>query len=473
MNKNNAYTVVILAGGSGSRMKSKKEKAMHELCGTSMIKILMDKFSSVQKKIIVSSPSLKSLCGADFVEAGFDVVVQEVKNGTGGAVLDVLSLLDDGPVVILYCDTPLVDHSIVQRGLDKVMSGDTDIVFFGFECEEENRYGKFVFDESGIDGEIVRIAEKSSIDGVCNSGVIVTKGSTLKEMLPMVQPDKKSNEIYITAIVDLMKRNGKSVKCIVSDRSKLSGANNCFELGILEDVFLKSILKRHSDNGVMVSQNNAYISNDCIIGAGTVIGSGVVIKKGVKIGKNCEIGSFVVLENCELGDGSVVMEYVKISDSFVEKGSKIDSFSSLVGSTVGGDSVVGPFARIRPETNIGKSCKIGNFVEVKKSNIGDRSKVSHLSYVGDSVIGSGTNVGAGCVTCNYDGVKKSGVSIGNDSFIGSGSIMIAPVSIGDGVYIGASSLIKKDVEDGVLLAPSTECRSVKGGARKFLKSKKK
>ncbi len=411
-------TIIILSAGVGSRMKSSIPKAMHLLGGIPMIDHLLNKVMQLNPTQIISVIGSDMDCMQDHIINRCDIIHQEKRLGTAHAVFSVKYAHKSikGISLVLYADTPLVSLERLQEVISKIEKRDCDICILGFEKLEENSYGKLILEDNKVVA-IIEHAEANDLQKqikLCNSGVIAVRTEILWGLLDKVQCNNSKGEYYLTDIIDIANKDKFICHHIVDELDNLMGANTKQELAILEKTFQDSKRQEFLEQGVqLIDPQSVYFSFD------TKIGKDVIIHPNVHI-----------LANVEIKDKSVILP-----------------FSVIEGAVIGENSKVGPYARLRPETILQGDNHIGNFVEVKKSSIGRGTKINHLSYIGDSMIGQKTNVGAGTITCNYDGKNKHTTTIGDNCFIGSNSALVAPINIGSGVLIGAGSVITKSVEE--------------------------
>ncbi|MDR0484704.1 MAG: bifunctional UDP-N-acetylglucosamine diphosphorylase/glucosamine-1-phosphate N-acetyltransferase GlmU [Alphaproteobacteria bacterium] len=429
--ENNKLTVLILAAGIGSRMKSSIPKAMHILGGVPMIDHLLYKSKQLNPSQIIS------VIGEDMPELQehiidrCDVIHQTKRLGSGHAVYTTkyVHALKEGITLVLYADTPLVEVETLQKLVDKVSSGDADICVLGFENYDDNSYGRLVVEDENL----LRIVEKKDLQNdekditLCNSGVMAIKTEIIWDLIEKINNENANKEYYLTDIVEIATEQSHKCSFILDDEETLQGANTKLQLAELEVVFQSTQRMKFLEQGVqLIDPDTTYFSLD------TKIGKDVVIYPNVYI-----------LPNSEIKDSCIIYP-----------------FSVVEGATIGEKSKVGPFARLRPGTELKGENHIGNFVEIKKSTIDIGSKVNHLTYIGDTTIGKKVNVGAGTITCNYDGVNKFNTTIGDNCFIGSNTALVAPVKVADGAIIGAGSVITKDVEKDNLAVSRSPQRNI-------------
>ena len=435
-----------MGAGLGTRMKSQTSKVMHTVAGLPMINHVINAVAPLNPLsgvVVVGSHNeadVKSVIG------DVDTVLQETPNGTGSAVAvckDKLSGVNDGSIVILNGDTPLIQtESIAELIASKDECG-ADIAILGFLPQDPTGYGRImVGDDDFVDAivECKECDEEQKQVNLCYSGIMAVGTDILFELVEGIDNNNAKGEYYLTDIIKIAKSSGKKVTFAVADENEVMGCDSKMDLSMAESIYQYNMRMGHLENGVnMVAPETVYFSYD------TKIGNDVTIEPNVVFGTGVEI----------------------------HNGSTIRAFSHLEGCRVGENSVVGPYARIRPDTVLAGDNKIGNFVELKKSEIGAGSKVNHLSYVGDTTMGENVNVGAGTITCNYDGYDKSQTKIGDDVFIGSNSALVAPVELGDGSMVGAGSTITKDVDKNDMAVARGKQTNLDGQAEKFRNSKKK
>ncbi|MDX2164814.1 MAG: bifunctional UDP-N-acetylglucosamine diphosphorylase/glucosamine-1-phosphate N-acetyltransferase GlmU [Gammaproteobacteria bacterium] len=409
-----SLNIIILAAGRGTRMKSSLPKVLHELSGKPLLSHVVETVEQLSPANIFVVVGHESQLIKDYYKHKKIIWVEQEKLlGTGDAVKQVLPHLKNpsDKVLILYGDMPLISAKTLQ----KFIAGSSDNLGlitisianpFGFGRIIRNSQGNItsIVEEKDADSEQKKITE-------INSGIYLSTVSNLQQWLPEIKSNNNQNEFYLTDIVSM----AKNITSMTLENSQEGlGVNDLEQLHQLECAHQAELAKKFRLAGVTVS-HNVLFEGDVEIGAGSKIGANSIIKNS-KIGKNVEIKPNSIIEDSVIGD----------------------------------DCSVGPFARLRPGTVLDKKVKIGNFTEIKKSHIGEGSKVPHLSYVGDAVLGKNVNFGAGSITCNYDGANKHQTIIGNNVFVGSDSQLIAPIKIGDGAYIGAGSTITKDAPENKL-----------------------
>ncbi|MCD8180687.1 MAG: bifunctional UDP-N-acetylglucosamine diphosphorylase/glucosamine-1-phosphate N-acetyltransferase GlmU [Firmicutes bacterium] len=428
------FTSVILAAGMGTRMKSKMPKVLHKVCGKPLCGWVIDasKAAGADRVCAVVGHN------ADMVkEALGDVceyALQAEQKGTGHAVMQAADVIKEakGEVVILNGDTPLVTAETIKSALEYHRSSENAVTVITAVLDDAAGYGRIV---RGVDGGVMKIVEQKDASdeekkiNEVNSGMYVFDGESLSYALGKITPNNAQGEYYLTDTLEILLNAGKRVGgYAVSDNDEIRGINDRVQLSEADRIMQKRINEAHMRNGVTIrNPESVYIEDGVEIGSDTEICPNVTLKSGTKIGSDCVIGSDSVLDRAVIHDGADILSSV-ILESEVDEGTH-----------------VGPFAYIRPNCRVGKNVKVGDFVEIKNSNIDDGTKISHLTYIGDSDVGKRVNFGCGTVTCNYDGKNKYRTSIGDDCFVGCNTNFVSPINVGDGVYIAAGSTITEDI----------------------------
>ena len=434
-----ALAVVILAAGKGTRMKSSKPKVLHDLAGLPLISHVLSSVKELKPKdiVVVLSPEQKEVKS---VLDGCHVVYQVNPLGTGDAVKAAVEALGqfDGTVLITFGADPLIGSGTLRKITDaRSIEDPPDVVVFGFKAPTPNTYGRLLQNSQGELQKIVEAAEAGCINQsieLYNGGAMAIDGHKLPGFLDCLEASNSKGEYYLTDIIEISNQNGGYVSIVEGDKTEALGIDTQQDLAKAENIMQSRLKSQMMSEGVsFVAPETVFLSYDTKIGRDTIVHPHVVFGKGVYIGENCEIKSFSHIEGAKVGNGSII----------------------------------GPYARLREGADIGNEARIGNFVEVKKSQIGEGSKVNHLSYVGDAEIGASTNIGAGTITCNYDGFHKYTTKIGSNTFIGSNVALVAPVEVGDGAIVGAGSTITKAVPEDSIALTRAETRQVSGGASRF------
>ena len=419
-----ARAAVILAAGQGTRMKSPTPKVLHPVGGRAMLDRAIDAALELGCDPIVvvvgaHSPAVGEHARRRLGEGA--TALQDPPLGTGHAVLAVRETLAgfSGDVVITYADCPLLDAAAIEPLFD-LRAGGADLAVLGFEAADPGAYGRLILGEDGALQRIVEAKEASAAElavNACNSGVLAADADLLFDLLGQVKAGNAKGEYYLTDVVGLAAGRGLSVLTTFAPETTVMGVNSQAELAQAEDAFQAHRRRALMADGVsMTAPDTVHLSWDTQIAGGAVIEPYVVFGTGVQ----------------------------------VEAGALIRAFSHIEGAVVRSGAIVGPYARLRPGADIGSGAHVGNFVEVKNVILGAGAKANHLSYLGDGSVGAGTNIGAGTIFCNYDGFDKSRTEIGEGAFIGSNTLLVAPVTVGDRAFTGTGSVITEDVESDAL-----------------------
>jgi len=431
--------VVVLAAGKGTRMKSDLHKVLHPVGGRPMLHHLLETVDALEpsRKILVVG------AGREQVEASVqdcEIITQTEQHGTGHAVMVTRDALEghSGDVLVLYGDVPFIPLDVMHAMIDaRARDANTGLVALGFTPSDPGRYGRMVLDDGGTLERIVEYKDATEAERaitLCNSGMMLIDGSALFGWLDQLSNNNAAGEYYLTDLVAVARKDGRTIAVTQAAEEDVLGVNSRADLALAEACFQKAKREEAMAAGVtLIDPATNYFSYDTVIGQDVTIEPGVFFGPGVK----------------------------------VEDGATIKAYSHLEGATVRKGASVGPFARLRPAADIGEGAKIGNFVEVKKATLDKGVKVSHLSYIGDATIGADANIGAGTITCNYDGFLKFQTIIGAGAFIGSNTALVAPVTVGEGAMVGAGSVITKDVEDHALAVGRGKQMGKAGFAVKF------
>ncbi|HEX7028474.1 MAG TPA: bifunctional UDP-N-acetylglucosamine diphosphorylase/glucosamine-1-phosphate N-acetyltransferase GlmU [Gammaproteobacteria bacterium] len=434
-----SLSIVILAAGKGTRMKSATPKVLHELAGKPLLGHVIDKAESLNpaKICVVYGHEGERLKQAFAGNSRLSWAEQSPQLGTGHAVQMAIDEIDGtDAVLVLYGDVPLTRRSTLERLLRNV--SENSIGLLTAFVDDPHGYGRIIRNSSG---EVIAIVEEKDTDSrqkaisEINTGIMALPGSRLRDWLSRIENRNSQGEYYLTDIVALAVADGYKVLPMQPDAvEETLGVNSRVQLAELERYLQRETAQRLMDAGVSIRDPQRFDARgDVQIGRDTVIDVDVVLEGNVRIGENVVIEPFCHLRDCEVGDGAHVR-----------------SHSVLEQCRVGENCVVGPFARLRPDTVLDSNARVGNFVEVKNAIIGAGSKVNHLSYVGDAEVGKDVNIGAGTITCNYDGANKHKTIIEDGAFIGSDTQLVAPVKVGKNATIGAGSTITKDTGEGGL-----------------------
>lgn len=439
--------LVILAAGKGTRMNSDLPKVLHPLAGAPLLVHALQAGSSLapDHTVVVAGHGAALVRVAALSHDPTCVVVEQTEQlGTAHATAQARDALKDfdGTAIVLFGDTPFISSDTLGAMISAQKHH--DVVVLGFEAADPGRYGRLVMEGDQL-SRIVEFKDATEAErgiSLCNSGVLACNAATLFELIDKVENNNAAGEYYLTDVIGLARKNGLTATVVQCDESETLGINSRAELASAEAAFQDNARRRAFDDGVTMSApDTVHFAYDTV-----------------------------------LGRDSVIEPYVVFGpDVTVETGATIRAFSHLEGCHLSRSSTVGPYARLRPGTELSEGAKIGNFVEVKNARIGTGSKVNHLSYIGDATIGEKSNVGAGTITCNYDGVMKHHTHIGDNVFIGSNTMLVAPVQIGDAAMTGSGSVITSDVEAEALAlsrAPQIEKSGMATKLFTLLKAKK-
>lgn len=436
---------IILAAGKGTRMKSSLPKVMHPVGGRPMIdwSIALARSVGCDRIIVVAHPSQTGLVAHVEQSLGPNAVAfQDPPQGTGDAVRSAEEALSgfDGDIVVLYGDSPLVPVEAIED-LFFAMQDGASVGVLGFEARDSGLYGRLITSPCGELEAIVEAREATPEQlavRLCNSGVMAVNSEDMFRLLAKVTNDNAKGEYYLTDLVGLARAEGKTCRAVTCDEQDLIGCDSKSDLAEAEAIFQARRRKDALDNGVtMIAPETVWFSYD------TEISNDVVIEPNVFFGPKVKVGT----------------------------GCTIRAFSHLEGATIAANASIGPFARLRPGTQLDRGVKIGNFVEVKNSHMHENAQASHLSYIGDGDVGARVNIGAGTIFCNYDGFLKYRTVISDDAFIGSNSALVAPVKIGEGAIVGSGSVVTEDVEKDALALGRGEFTQKSGWAVRFRAAK--
>lgn len=451
----NGVVAVILAAGKGTRMKSSLPKALHPMCGKPMTRYVIDacKEAGIEECLVVVGH------GADQVQEGLgsDVtyVLQKEQLGTGHAcrlAVDAIASRECD-VLVLPGDAPLITARTIRDLVAEHTRTEAAATLLTTILDDAGHYGRVI---RSPDGSVLRIVEAKDATPEelsireMNAGMYVFQVGALREYLRSISKDNVQGEYYLTDVIGLMASDGLKVGALISeDKDVVLAINNRVELAELTRILQRRINQRLMLDGVtMIDPENTYVDWDVLIGPDTVIYPGTVIEKGSRIGSSCVIGPSSKLVSVEIADRVTIL------------------LSHVVESAIGEGTRVGPYANIRPGCRIGRNVRIGDFVEAKNALIGNEVSIAHLAYVGDAEIGDNANIGAGTITCNYDGRQKHRTIIGRNAFVGSNVTLIAPVEIGQGAYVAAGSTITKNVPPDALGIGRARQENKEGWARR-------
>ena len=444
--------IIILAAGDGTRMKSRLPKVLHQVGGRPMLAHVYETATPLGAAAIhiVYNPAANEVRDA---LAGENItwVPQSSRLGTGHAVMQAMPAIPDNThVLVLYGDLPLLTDELLRRLLE---DGDADLNVLLMTLEEPTGYGRIARDGQGGITAIVEEKDANDIQKSItevNTGIVLADSGKLKEWLASLENENSQGEYYLTDIVAAAHADGTLIKGIAADNSnELLGANDRVQLAGLESYYRMRRATELMLNGVQIADPSRIdIRGSVSTGNDVSLDINVILEGKIDLGHGVTIGAGCVLRDCSLADGT-----------------RVHPYTVMEGVRTHGACDIGPFARVRPGTELGENSRVGNFVEIKNSSLGEGTKASHLSYLGDSTIGNNVNVGAGTITCNYDGVNKHRTIIEDDVFIGSDTQLVAPVRVGKGADIGAGSTITKDAPEGKLSLSRSKQVSVPGWKR--------
>ena len=433
-------TAVVLAAGDATRMRSNRPKVLHQLCGRPLIEYPLNAARSLGARIVVVvGRDAEQVTAAVTAAGGGSFVEQKERLGTGHALLQARGPATDGAdlLLVLPGDMPLLSEATLRRLVDHHLAHGAAATMLTAELADPTGYGRVVREN----GKPVAIVEHK--DATPAQRQIREVGTSaycfdarwLWPALSRLAPRNQQGEYYLTDVIGLLRQEGRVIEAVtVEDPREGLGVNDRKQLAAMAAVMRGRILDRLMTDGVTVlDPATTYVDDTVEIGVDTVLYPGVVLEGRTAIGMECVVGAGSQVRHTRLGNRVTLLPYCVLGESTVEDG-----------------ATLGPFCHLRPLSHVGPGAKIGNFVELKKSRIGRGAKVPHLSYVGDATLGAGVNFGAGAIICNYDGVTKHQTAIGDDTFIGTNSSLVAPLTVGDGAYVGAGSVITKDVPPGAL-----------------------
>ena len=445
-------SVVILAAGKGTRMYSDLPKVLHPIAGKPMVKHVID----TAKQLGAHNIHLVYGHGGDLMQQRLanepvNWVLQTEQLGTGHAMQQAAPFFaDDENILMLYGDAPLITKTTLEKLI--AAKPDKGIALLTVVLDNPTGYGRILRENGNVVGIVEQKdanAEQLKIQEV-NTGVMVSDGASFKKWLTQLNNNNAQGEYYMTDVIALANRDGCQVAAVqAADLMEVEGANNRLQLVALEQYFQQKQSRELLLAGVMLLDPNSFkLRGELTHGKDVEIDMNVILKGKVRLGNRVKIGAGCVLTNCDIGDDVEIKPYSVLEDT-----------------SVGANAAIGPFSRLRPGTELAENTHVGNFVEIKKAQIGKGSKVNHLTYVGDAEIGKDCNIGAGVITCNYDGANKFKTIIGDNVFIGSDSQLIAPVTIESGATIGAGSTIRDDVRHDELVTTRVPQKHIQGWER--------
>lgn len=435
---------IILAAGHGTRMRSTTPKVLHEIGGRAMLGHVLDSAACLDPQqcvVVVGAQGDRVADAAADFQPGIAIARQDPPRGTGDAVMQAMKHIDGftGAVLVLYADTPLIQPETLSALIKDIDDGAAAAVL-GFHPSTEHAYGRLKMSSDGMLEAIIEAKDAQEDElkiNFCNSGMMALDADFLRAGLPQLTDDNAKKEYYLTDLIAIARREGRICAAREVSEDEVIGVDARSDLAIAEKLYQDQRRKDAMDAGVtLIDPPTVYFSHDTALENDVVVEPHVVFGPGVNISRGARVKAFTHIEGASLAEGASA----------------------------------GPYARLRPGAEIGANAKIGNFVEIKKAAIGENVKVSHLTYIGDAEIGPRANIGAGTITCNYDGYNKHKTTIGADAFIGSNSSLVAPVVIGDGAYVGSGSVITRPVEAGDLAVARGRQAVIKGWAARFRKA---
>ena len=427
---------IILAAGEGSRMKSNRAKSLQKIGGTSMLQKICDTAGEVSSKITLVVGFDKESIISESESYDLDITTSDQPKpiGTGDAVKCGLDKVDNNSkVLVLYGDVPLIQ----KETLENLINSSDELSILTTVLENPYGYGRVKKDESG--NAVAIVEEKDATDAEREiqeifTGVLCASKELLEEGLSKITNDNAAGEFYLTDLVSIINQKGIRIKTCEASNDEVKGANSKQELEQLEATYRLMKTEDLFNQGITIADASRLdVRGDVESGKDCSIDVNVILEGSIALGDNVSIGPNTILKNVRIGSNT-----------------KIEAFSHIDGAKIGDNCVIGPYARLREGSLIENSAKVGNFVETKNTTLGEGSKANHLTYLGDTEVGKGSNIGAGTITCNYDGKNKHKTNIGNDSFIGSNAALVAPVTVGSNATVAAGSVITKDIPDNAL-----------------------
>ena len=426
---------IVLAAGKGTRMKSALPKVLHNIAGQPMVRHVLDAVEPLvpAETLVVVGPDMDNVAAA--VQPAKNVI-QKDQAGTGDAVRVAVESMSTrtGTVLVLFGADPLIRTETVSRLVAARQAG-ASVVVLGFRAGDPTGYGRLILDEEGALEAIVEDKDASenqrAID-LCNAGVMAIDASCIESLLARIGNDNAKGEYYLTDIVGLARNDGRNCSVVTADEDELMGVDSRADLARAEGLWQAARRRRAMDEGVtLLDPDTVYFSHDTILGTDVIVGPNVVFGPCVEVENNVEIRAFCHVEGAKISEGALI----------------------------------GPYARLRPGTEIGEDVHIGNFVELKNTTMAPGAKANHLAYVGDTEVGAGANIGAGTITCNYDGVDKHLTEIGDDVFVGTNSTLVAPITIDSGAFVAAGTTVTVKVGGEELAVGRARQRNIAGWVR--------
>ena len=455
-----AWTAVILAAGKGTRMSSCKPKALQTLAGRTLIEHILGTLveASIDEVVIIHSPEAKKDFKKKIGSSGkLNYVEQEEALGTAHALKTALPHVKTDNLLVLLGDVPLLSKCTIRKLKEETL--ENDLVVLTGEVKDPSGYGRIIKDK---DEKPMAIIEELDCDEAqreikeINSGIMAFKTDAAKNLVEKIKVNPKKNEYYLTDAIEIAYHEGLSAVTYGTTEEEVFGVNSKKDLAEAEKINRKKIADELMENGVtVIDPNRIDVRGRLVCGKDVTIDVNTVFIGDVTLGNGVSVAPFTIISNSIIGDKT-----------------DIHSHSNIEGAAIGSKCNIGPFARIRPQTKLEEGAKVGNFVETKKAVIGKDSKVNHLTYIGDAIIGERTNIGAGTITCNYDGVNKHQTKIGDGVFIGSGVELVAPIEVEEGATVGAGSTVSKRVPANKLTIERSKQKTIDGWKRPTKKEEK-
>lgn len=442
-------SAIILAAGKGTRMHSHLPKVMHKIANKPMLGHVLANIKplNLSEEIVVIGPEMADV--EDYVRLEFGnarCAIQHQRNGSAGAVMIGLEHVQNSKndILVMYGDHPLITSATIEKMYDSLRSNDRNaLVLISFIAADPAAYGRVVVSDKNELERIIEFLECTDAQketNLCNSGIMLIRGNLIRGLILQIHNRNAKREYYLTCLVSLARNSGYLCQHVTIDESEVMGVNSRADLVEAEKAMQRHLGQKALAAGVsLIDPRHVHFSADTILEQDVIVHPYVVFGPGVE----------------------------------VKSGAEIKSFSHIEGATIGKNAKIGPYARIRPGTEISENARIGNFVEIKNSKIAATAKINHLSYIGDTTVGAGANIGAGTITCNYDGINKYQTEIESGAFIGSNTALVAPVKIGANAIIAAGSVISKNVPAGALAVARTDQKNIEGKAEIIRRRKKK
>ncbi|RIY32519.1 UDP-N-acetylglucosamine diphosphorylase/glucosamine-1-phosphate N-acetyltransferase [Psittacicella melopsittaci] len=441
------FCSIVLAAGAGTRMKSDTPKIMHKVAGKSMIKRVLEQIDILKPERNYLVYGFKGELLQEHLKDHTNIIwaYQQEQLGTAHAAKVAADLISDNlPTLLMFSDNPLIQASTIEKLFVQFEQG-SDIVLMTTVLDNPFGYGRVVRDQSGNIKAIVEEKDASDVERQVKEvfpGIIFLNSQNLQNLLAQVDNKNAQNEYYLTDIIKLAYAQGQKITSVTTDFKEVSSANTKYQLAQLEDYYHQMQIKKLSEQGLIlhsIQPNSITLTGELEFGQDCDVDVNCQFHGKVKLGNNVKIGQGCIISNCQIGDNTVIEPYTIMQDS-----------------VVGAKCAIGPFARLRPNSLISDKAKVGNFVETKNTKLGYASKASHLTYLGDSEVGADVNIGAGVITCNYDGANKFKTIIGDNVFVGSDCQLVAPVTIANGATIAAGTTVLKDVTSPALVLNKKE-----------------